>query len=112
MGTGFDVGTLRGHDDRKQYKLRWCTSYFKARACDVWLRENRDTLGDRPLLLSGERHAESPSRSKLPHAEWRFGTKGWDVLWYRPVIDWPWHQVVQASRSTSAISFRAKPSQP
>jgi len=78
-------------------KLRWCTSYFKARACDVWLRENRDILGEWPLLLSGERHAESPSRSKLPQAAWRFGTKQWDVLWYRPIIDWPWHQVVQAS---------------
>ncbi len=78
-------------------KLRWCTSYFKARACDVWLRQHREMLGDRPLLLSGERHAESSGRSKLPQAEWRFGTKTWDVLWYRPVIDWPWHQVVQAS---------------
>ena len=78
-------------------KLRWCTSYFKARACDVWLRENRDMLGDQPVLLSGERHAESPGRSKLPQAAWRFGTTQWDVLWYRPVIDWPWHQVVQAS---------------
>lgn len=78
-------------------KLRWCTSYFKSRACDVWLRENRAALGARPVLITGERHAESPGRAKLPAWQWRFGTKHDEVLWLRPVIDLCWHHAVQMS---------------
>jgi hypothetical protein len=67
------------------------------RACDVWLRDNRAQLGDRPLLLTGERHAESASRARLPAWAWRFGARGWDVAWHRPVVDLAWHQVVRMS---------------
>jgi 3'-phosphoadenosine 5'-phosphosulfate sulfotransferase (PAPS reductase)/FAD synthetase len=95
--TLLDFAQKARHGQPPTSKIRWCTSYFKAAVCDRWLREQREDLGARPVLLSGERHAESPGRAKLPPTQWRFGTKGWDVLWARPVIDWPWHQVVQAS---------------
>ena len=54
-------------------------------------------LGVRPLLLSGERHAESMGRAMLPAFEWRLGTRGWDVLWLRPVVELRLHQVTRMS---------------
>ena len=54
-------------------------------------------LGVRPLLLSGERHAESLGRATLPPFQWRLGTRGWDVLWLRPVVELRLHQVARMS---------------
>ena len=80
---------------------RYCTSYFKSRAFDRWATENRRELGDRPILFTGERWAESPKRSKLPAWEWRTRIElqptkngpGWKMLWVRPVVDLRLHQV-------------------
>jgi hypothetical protein len=55
--TLFDFARKAHNGQPPTSKLRWCTSYFKSRAADHWLRENREVLGPRPLLLTGERHA-------------------------------------------------------
>ena len=77
---------------------RWCTSYFKASLCDHDLRAARDHVGPRPILISGERRAESPGRSRKPRAEWRVPLQpsrdrpdGHRVLWLRPIIDQAFH---------------------
>jgi hypothetical protein len=79
-------------------KLRYCTDYFKARPCDRWLRDNADRLGRFPVLVTGERWRESDTREDLPEFTWRFGKdgmprKGWDVLWWRPILPLPFHRV-------------------
>ena len=75
-------------------KTRYCTSYFKIAPTDAWLRADREVLGARPLLLTGERWAESPGRSRLPWYQWRVPLQpcptwpgGHRVLWLRPVLD-------------------------
>lgn len=85
---------------------RWCTSYFKTRLFDTWARHRRVMLGDRAVLLSGERWAESEQRSRLPAWEWRDAItlqpgnndwpKGWRMLWVRPGIDQALHEVASA----------------
>ena len=85
-------------------RIRWCTHYFKIALFDAWARRNRKLLGDRPLLITGERWRESPGRERrLTACEWRDALTlqpgnaehpaGWRLLWLRPVIDWAWHQV-------------------
>ena len=85
-------------------RIRWCTHYFKIALFDAWARRNRKLLGDRPLLITGERWRESPGRERrLTSWEWRDALTlqsgnaehpaGWRLLWLRPVIDWAWHQV-------------------
>jgi hypothetical protein len=85
-------------------RIRWCTHYFKIALFDAWTRRNRKLLGDRPLLITGERWRESPSRERrLTSWEWRDALTlqsgnaehpaDWRLLWLRPVIDWAWHQV-------------------
>lgn len=95
--TLLDFARLARNGQPPTSRIRWCTSYFKKAVCDRWLRANRAMLGAQPIVLTGERHAESAGRARLPESQWRFGTTGWDVLWYRPVITWSWCQVVQAS---------------
>jgi hypothetical protein len=87
-------------------KIRWCTDYFKIRLFNAWARQNRKMLGERAVLLSGERWAESQQRSHLPPWEWRNaialqpGNKewpnGWRMLWARPGIDKALHEVTNA----------------
>ncbi|GAB4200636.1 MAG: hypothetical protein OHK0022_21900 [Roseiflexaceae bacterium] len=87
-------------------RRRWCTSYFKVRLFDTWARERRVKLGDRPLLLSGERWPESPARAQLPPWEWREAIslqpghcqwpEGWQLAWLRPGIAQPLHAVARA----------------
>jgi hypothetical protein len=52
-------------------KIRYCTDYFKTRLFNTWARQHRTMLGERIVLLSGERWAESPQRAKLTSWEWR-----------------------------------------
>lgn len=78
-------------------RIRYCTDHFKIRLCDRWLREYASTLGARPVLLTGERHRESASRAGLPPVGWRFGSKSWDVLWLRPVVELRLHEVTRMS---------------
>lgn len=95
--TLFDFAHKARNGQPPTSKLRWCTSYFKSRVCDVWLRTHRTTLGTRPILLTGERWAESTNRAKLPRWQWRFNTQHDDVLWLRPIIDLPWYAAVRMS---------------
>jgi hypothetical protein len=85
-------------------RIRWCTHYFKIALFDAWARRNRKLLGERPLLITGERWRESPGRERrLTAWEWRDALTlqpghaehpaGWRLLWLRPVIAWAWHQV-------------------
>ena len=86
--------------------IRYCTDYFKIRLFNVWARMNRQLLGERAVLLSGERWAESAQRSRLSawewrdtislkpgHAEWQ---NGWRLLWARPGIERALHEVAGA----------------
>lgn len=88
---------------------RWCTSYFKTRIFDTWARANRAALGERSVLLSGERWAESEQRSRVRPWEWRESLtmqptikrgaawpQGWRMLWARPAIDLALHEVARA----------------
>ncbi|HEU4325501.1 MAG TPA: hypothetical protein VFS21_20315 [Roseiflexaceae bacterium] len=87
-------------------KNRWCTAYFKVQLFNSWARERRAELGERALLLSGERWAESPNRAKLPAWEWRAAIalqpghrewpEGWHLAWVRPGIEQRFHQVAGA----------------
>ena len=82
--------------------IRYCTKYLKGQLCDHDLRAHRSELGARPLLLSGERWAESANRADVPRAEWRVPLQpsrkrpeGHAVLWMRPVVDLALHQVTR-----------------
>src|SRR5262249_6450355 len=86
--------------------VRYCTDYFKIRLFNVWARMNRTLLGERAVLLSGERCADSAQRSRLPAWEWRDAItlkpghaewpNGWRLLWARPGIDQALHEVAGA----------------
>lgn len=81
-------------------KLRYCTAYFKTQLFNAWLVRNRTHLGQRAVLATGERHAESHDRARLPDWEWRgeIGRsanfpEGWKIPWIRPVLRLRFHQV-------------------
>lgn len=87
---------------------RWCTAYFKTALFDAWVVRHRQELGARPLLVSGERWAESPNRAKLPAWEGRLPLQpgrtwpeGWRMTWLRPGIALPFHAVAQAVLAAS-----------
>lgn len=84
--------------------IRWCTAYYKTLTSDVWCRQNRTLLGERAILFSGERWAESDDRSALPHWEERdigllpckAWPDGWRLIWVRPGIERALHEVARA----------------
>jgi hypothetical protein len=84
--------------------IRYCTEYKKSRLFESWAIANRELLGARPLLVSGERWAESHRRAKnVRRSEWRVPLKpsrqwpdGWGMVWYRPVVDQALHQVTRS----------------
>jgi 3'-phosphoadenosine 5'-phosphosulfate sulfotransferase (PAPS reductase)/FAD synthetase len=76
-------------------RLRYCTDYFKGRCCDRWINEHLAALGPRPILLTGERWAESDNRAHLPEWQWRFERQRNDVLWLRPIIALRAHEVAR-----------------
>ncbi len=83
--------------------IRWCTKFFKSLTSDAWCRQHRALLGDRAILFTGERHAESDDRATLNHWEWRdiglqpckAWPEGWNLLWVRPVIERRLHEVAR-----------------
>ena len=87
-------------------KIRYCTDYFKIRLFNTWARTQRALLGDRSVLLSGERWAESEQRSHVLPWQWRDAITlkpghrdwphGWRMLWARPGIDLALHEVAGA----------------
>ncbi len=83
--------------------MRYCTAYFKTALFDAWTVRHRLILGARPLLVSGERWAESPNRARLPAWEARVPLRasrtwpqGWQMTWLRPGIALPFSTVAQA----------------
>src|SRR5436305_5062538 len=46
--------------------ISFCAKYMKCTVWDAWARRNVDLLGERPVLVLGERWAESRRRAKLP----------------------------------------------
>jgi hypothetical protein len=83
--------------------MRYCTAYFKTALFDAWVVRHRPELGARPLLVSGERWAESPTRARLPAWEARLPLRptrawpqGWQMTWLRPGIALPFHAVAGA----------------
>lgn len=100
-----DITTLRDFVQRARRNqpptsaIRYCTSYFKSAVCDRWLNLQRSLLGDQPLLLTGERWAESTARTRLARTRWRFDRQTADVVWHRPIIDQPLHTVAQMVRA-------------
>lgn len=102
--TLLDFATEARNGQPPTARIRWCTHYFKIALFDAWARQNRRLLGERPLLITGERWRESLGRERRLIAwEWRDALTlqpghaehpaGWRLLWLRPVIDWAWHQV-------------------
>jgi 3'-phosphoadenosine 5'-phosphosulfate sulfotransferase (PAPS reductase)/FAD synthetase len=53
--------------------IRFCTKYMKGAVWDAWARHNGELLGDRPVLVLGERWAESRRRATLPWVQPRHG---------------------------------------
>lgn len=99
--------------------IRFCTRYYKSLTSDAWCRQNRKVLGDRAILFSGERWAESTDRSDLPHWEERdIGLlpckewpDGWRLIWVRPAIERILHEVAQVVYSAGIPlneSYRAQ----
>ena len=53
--------------------VRFCTKYMKGAVWDAWARRNSALLGERPVLVLGERWAESRRRAQLPWVQPRHG---------------------------------------
>jgi hypothetical protein len=53
--------------------VRFCTKYMKGAVWDAWARRHTELLGARPLLVMGERWAESRRRGQLPWINQRHG---------------------------------------
>jgi 3'-phosphoadenosine 5'-phosphosulfate sulfotransferase (PAPS reductase)/FAD synthetase len=67
---------------------RFCTAWGKREVFNTWCRQNEDVMGEYPLMVSGERWAESASRAKLPVFGYRksLREKSEFMLEYRPII--------------------------
>lgn len=61
-------------------KIRFCTDYMKSAVWDRWFSDSELIW---TVLVSGERHAESTGRARLPETQWRFGREKNDVYWWR-----------------------------
>jgi hypothetical protein len=104
--TLLDFGRRARNGQPPTRKIRYCTDYFKIRLFNTWVRMQRVQLGERAVLLSGERWAESAQRSHLTTWEWRDAITlqpgnqvwpdGWRLLWARPGIDKILHEVASA----------------
>lgn len=67
---------------------RFCMSWGKRDVFNTWCRQHEDIIGDAPILVSGERWAESTNRAKLPVLGFRdsLREKSEFMLEYRPII--------------------------
>jgi 3'-phosphoadenosine 5'-phosphosulfate sulfotransferase (PAPS reductase)/FAD synthetase len=67
---------------------RFCTSWGKRDVFNTWCRQHEDIIGDAPILVSGERWAESTNRARLPVLGFRdsLREKSEFMLEYRPII--------------------------
>ena len=79
-------------------KTRWCSSYLKIDVCSAALANQKRFVGQRTLVLSGERGEESPQRAKYAihepdRTDLRTGRKPRYVDRLRPIRDWDEQQV-------------------
>ncbi|MBU1748156.1 MAG: phosphoadenosine phosphosulfate reductase family protein, partial [Chloroflexi bacterium] len=88
----------RGRPPTRRY--RYCTSYYKERTLDHWLRRHRPTLGTPVAVVLGTRAAESPSRQKTPPCRERTNatarTRNAHVYDVHPVLAWSRRDVYRA----------------
>ena len=69
-------------------QCRYCTQYLKFKPLFRWLRENKELLGQKIILVSGIRGEESLSRSKL--SEWdkpRENLEGLELIKWYPCLN-------------------------
>jgi 3'-phosphoadenosine 5'-phosphosulfate sulfotransferase (PAPS reductase)/FAD synthetase len=65
-------------------RVRFCTDYLKIQVLNLWYDENKAWLGEHPVVILGERWAESPGRADLPEVRVRPSRKG--LLEFRPIL--------------------------
>lgn len=67
---------------------RFCTAYGKRDVFNTWCRTHNELIGEAPIVVSGERWAESPGRGKLPMYSFRASLreKSEFMLEYRPIL--------------------------
>ena len=79
---------------------RYCTQYLKFKPLFKWLKENKEMLGQRIILVSGIRGEESLSRSKLP--EWdipRETLDGLEIIKWYPCLQLKEQEVFEIIRA-------------
>jgi hypothetical protein len=59
----------------------------------------RNTLGEAFVM---QRYLQEPELAALPPFQWRFGRRGWDVLWLRPVVELRLHEATRMSVEADA----------
>ena len=85
--------------------MRYCTKFMKTAGFQWWLRRNKSMLGPLPLVIRGERKAESYQReARLEEWGWALGTKQWDAAVWLPCIDWKFHQSAQLVYDTGGVA--------
>lgn len=83
--------------------IRFCTKFYKSLTSDSWCRQHRTLLGERAMLFTGERWAESDDRAELSHWVWRDVSLlpcrewpyGWKLMWVRPMIQRKLYEVAR-----------------
>lgn len=68
---------------------RWCSAYLKADCFRRSVNNSPEFLGQKLLVITGERRQESPARSRYYEKELHPCNSGKRLVhWWRPVIDW------------------------
>lgn len=65
-------------------RVRFCTDYLKITVLDLWYDDNKAWLGEHPVVVLGERWAESAGRAELPEVRARPSRKG--LVEFRPIL--------------------------
>lgn len=78
-------------------KTRYCTSYLKRDVFNKFARRERQNWGERPVVVLGERWAESPGRAKLPYLTPRSGME-WLLEWH-PILHYRRIEVFRGLRA-------------
>lgn len=65
-------------------RVRFCTDYLKIQVLNLWYDEHKAWLGEHPIVVLGERRAESPGRAELPEVRTRPSRKG--LTEFRPLL--------------------------
>jgi len=75
-------------------RVRWCSAYLKIDVMSAAINNQERFIGQRTLVVTGERAEESPNRAKYKSFEdHRCNTKKRTVHHFRPILDWTEEQV-------------------